>query len=415
MIRRVYFFVLLLVSSFSVLAGFSPITVCGHEPEAHIPFIYHKLHYGLTWFHGNNPDVQAYCQQFVPGHPNLFFQKFRQNSLIMIHGWSPATVDRHWRINFNANDFHGPDVKNTAAAWLSGTKSASWNIGVFYWNQFADEMPASDTVADMVQAVSNAEQKIWRRGLKPYGVGLRWRDDQGVYHPSFIHQNMAQLFYKNYVAAFRGYQGHVRIVGESLGAQLTIAGAMEIDKHHLEDGVPLPTQIVLLDPVFTPVKYPFLNDKTTYDVALKDVIQLKKDGVIVTGFRTSSAGTNAFMRDNTALLNQTVFSNMVPCVYDLYDVQHRHETGVWWYMLSYGLDRVPVDWDSKLSFVSSAPYAGSSLQYLREYMGDDKPMFTSAVAYNNSHFCIGGDDNFLNNIVLWPKWHMSEKPKDLSK
>ena len=150
-------------------------------------------------------------------------------------------------------------------------------------------------------------------------------------------------------------------------------------------------------------------------MALKDVEQLEKDGVIVTGFRTSSAGTNAFMQDNTPLLNKTVFSNIKPCVFASSDVQHRHETGVWWYMLSYGLDSVPVDWDPKFPFVNSAPFALSSVDYLRSYMGEDKPMFSSMITYNKSHFCMGGENQFPANIVLWSKWRMQEMAKDSKK
>jgi len=65
--------------------------------------------------------------------------------VVYTHGWELDRIRQRYRETFNyaANDAeHGSDVC-TADAWLE----SGWNVGIFYWDQYADEISVFDCEA----------------------------------------------------------------------------------------------------------------------------------------------------------------------------------------------------------------------------------------------------------------------------
>jgi hypothetical protein len=172
-------FILLMLSPILLLAAISaPISkflaMCFGEPTqankkgssedetAHNSSSYpSSLDYGIYWFgKGNLPE------KFVRKQNNRFFDPTKP-SVINVHGFQKTVTGRGFRETFNCYYNYGRnpgenfgfsqkwDV-DAADAWID----QGWNVGCFYWNQFADE----DDVKD-------AETKVWTdQGDK----GMRW-------------------------------------------------------------------------------------------------------------------------------------------------------------------------------------------------------------------------------------------------
>jgi len=79
--------------------------------------------------------------------------------VIFAHGWQPwISQSNPPDFVYDTNDGRTSGSDDTATAWIND----GWNIGIFYWNQFADE-PTD---------VRYAEAKIWTaNGPKD----MRWR------------------------------------------------------------------------------------------------------------------------------------------------------------------------------------------------------------------------------------------------
>ena len=103
---------------------------------------------GLHWFgHDNHCEKMVWAEAEGAGPGQRCFDPSKP-SVIYVHGFARRTTARRFRETFNwaHNDAaYGLDV-NAADAWLD----AGWNVGIFYWNQLADEEMPQDT-----------ESKIW--------------------------------------------------------------------------------------------------------------------------------------------------------------------------------------------------------------------------------------------------------------
>jgi hypothetical protein len=180
-------------------------------------------------------------------------------TIIFIHGWQPMTVVDKNRFDFCYNYDLAKDEPakrvNTLTQWKD------WNVGVFYWNQYADELSPYD-----------AEAKIYSTsGSK----GMRWKYDWtntegGKVKTSYCSKKQAncvmpsnsedepidivQMAYQSYTAAMPAAKSYtsdsVRIAGQSLGTQIAIqlTGKLLLDPQ----GSPEPTRLALMDPYFTP-------------------------------------------------------------------------------------------------------------------------------------------------------------------
>ena len=344
----------------------SSVMLCGHEKN---PLIYTTLNYGLYWF--ADIDHLPYCTK---NKDNVqFFNSNKPHTLIFVHGWLPYSVHQHKRFSFNAEDISGPKVTDLIAPWLKGDSGDKkpWNVGVFYWNQFSDESPNKTDTHSLMQAVHNAESKIWSAHD---AVNMRWRNAQDQFNlfNADHNQTIPDLFYENYANSLKNYSGDVRLVGASLGTQIVIETAKRIDDAVQARVLPknlLPRQIVLLDPVITDS-----HNSAHMKTLLADLMQLEKDGVVVSGYRTSILGdTLLHTDDNTDLLKYTAFSQINPCNYSIFALMSRHTAGIWWYFLSYQLTHVPIVGDP----TQSAPFANLPEDQLKALMSPDAPGFKS--------------------------------------
>lgn len=125
-------------------------------------------------------------------------------------------------------------------AWFQN----GWNVGMWYWDQFADET-----------CVRDVEYKIWNRGQRP----LRWvsNDCSGAdyfgieSHHEYTGKShsIIDLCAADMRSVLQGFSGpELRFIGESLGTQL-IAGCAAV-LHQGGDRM-APNRVVLLEPAFT--------------------------------------------------------------------------------------------------------------------------------------------------------------------
>lgn len=182
-------------------------------------------------------------------------------TMIFIHGDQPMTVLHHKRFdlcfNYLQNNGKRSPMKNTLTAWKN------WNVGIFYWSQFADDVEGKG-ISAFVDAITHPEMKIYSANNK---AGMRWAylNQQGKIafcsvsdsHCAQLPMNIAgrplgvrMLAYYSYLNAFpKNYDRPIRIAGQSLGTQLAVqlAGLVADNPH-----APQPSQLTLLDPYFTP-------------------------------------------------------------------------------------------------------------------------------------------------------------------
>lgn len=230
-----------------------------------------QLDYGIYWFGLGNVS-----QKSVPGLANPYYNPARP-TVIYIHGWQKdsSLTSKRETFNYKLNDpTYGVDV-NMADAWIN----KGWNIGIFYWNQFADE-----------PEVKNAETKIWTANGPQ---GMRWRKADGTYttvgSPS---KSVSDLFLEEYTNAM-WYQTNtnIRLLGHSLGNQVATRGAKlisdEVDAGRLPS--PLrPKRIALLDPFWSNGSKDYLGGKWTGELSREHVAALKLKSVVFERYKSSN-------------------------------------------------------------------------------------------------------------------------------
>lgn len=214
--------------------------------------------YGLYWFHVDSKiksreSVVRACDYADPKcaaqEKNYFDPK--KPTIIFIHGWVPFSVKSKGRFDFCyqyplSSKTESP-VFNTIAKWQG------YNVGVFYWNQFADEFQ----LLFPEEAVVAVEAKIY----SPNGSrGMEWKyldqagkvqmctdADTDCVRPN---QGIADLAFETYQKALpKSYHQELRITGQSLGTQIAIQLTAKIMQN---PSLPQPTSLVLMDPFFSP-------------------------------------------------------------------------------------------------------------------------------------------------------------------
>lgn len=255
-------------------------------------YYYDELDYGFYFFDaqpGTNPTADAVgCQKYVPGVANRFFDPTKP-TIIYVHGNAPGSVEQGSRENFLLSA-GGLNVQSHNI-W----KAQGWNVAIFYWIQFADEGLAHSAPPVRV------EQKIYDHNA---GVGMRWKNSSNNFVNSGLNRPVKNLFAEKYLEIFNsGYSGaEIRIVGNSLGGNLTMAGLLRL--HRL--GAPrMPSRVTLMDPFWSPVynptmatllNYPLRSVNFDENVTSSDEYGglsaeiLKNRGIAIEYFRTSLLG-----------------------------------------------------------------------------------------------------------------------------
>lgn len=319
-------FLAILVSTVGTVGFVHPAARGAVAPSTYSPY---ELGYGLYWFGLNGAN-----QRFVPGETNPYFDPAKP-TLIFVHGWQPFLS--HEVPTF---DFAGTD---TAGGWVN----AGWNVGIFVWNQFADETTgvSGSWFGDGAppQGVLDAEAKVWT----PDGPqGMRWRDwddfIDGYSDPPAGTPSAGALFYQAYVSALtdQPYTGDViRIAGHSLGNQMAVRLTDLVDQAIADGEVPeplRPTRVALLDPYWSPDARTYLEGRTTGDVVREYVADLTTSGTLFEWYWSSDWTTPPQGDANDALKPMTFYAVMDPA-YTTQDVD-KHLAARHLYFWSYSFD-----------------------------------------------------------------------------
>jgi len=285
-----------------------------------------NLSYGLYWY-GEGDTYKKH----VPGQYNSNFNK-NKKTVIFAHGWQNGAMAKgsHESFNFRRMSSKFRD-KDLADKWID----KGWNIGIFYWREFADE-----------GWVGDAESKIW----SPFGLrGMRMRDVNGNHHPAPQHikqkKSVSDLFFEAYKSAMTGYQGNnIRLAGHSLGNQLVIATSKKINdavnRGHMAQNL-RPERLALLDPFYTNLPKPFWFGKTVGTASYDILKVLRDDGVIIEYYQNSAVdafgtimGTAFDGGSATKIKNISAYQNVRPWYIPAWDIGTKHVSAHYHYFQS---------------------------------------------------------------------------------
>ncbi|KZY78097.1 cell adhesion protein, partial [Oleiphilus sp. HI0069] len=206
------------------------------------------LDYGLHWARVQNGAENQVKAIEADGTINETISNYYDDSkptVIYFHGWqNGSSQDGYDREDFTfANNGNSLSHKS----W----KQRGWNVGVFYWNQFADEAEVKD-----------AEAKMWSaNGPK----GMRYRLDDGSYSTSQApNKSVGEIAFEQITAVLANNNKNLRFAGHSLGNQLAVYVAKQINdginEGTLSDNV-MPDRIALLDPFWSKNGKSYLGDE----------------------------------------------------------------------------------------------------------------------------------------------------------
>ena len=278
---------------------------------------FNNLDHGLYWFgYGDT------WQKAVPGQSNAYYNASKP-TLIYVHGWQNGSTQKKNRETFNRKDAGGPDL-DLAYAWLA----AGYNVGILYWNQFADEGEVKD-----------AEAKIWTASGPR---AMRWRNSSGVYSAG-PNISAGELLFRSYRDNLAGYSGsNIRLVGHSLGNQMAIVITKKISDAVSAGSMNsklLPKRVALLDPFYSNQAKSYLGNKWVGEVCRSYVSELKSKGVIFEAYRSSGASSTGFIGDsNSGLMNMTAFSELKPWYFGSTQLTEKHNAAVWHYLWSFSFN-----------------------------------------------------------------------------
>lgn len=274
------------------------------------------LDYGLYWF-GKDQASEKYT-----GAANSYYDDSKP-TMIYVHGWkSGSSENDYWRENFSFlhNEEYGDDV-DEAAAWID----EGWNVGIFYWNQFADETNVYD-----------AEAKIWSATANQ---GMRYRQSDGSYSteqsPSIP---ASQLMAETIAAALaNNSNGYLVLHGHSLGAQMALVSAYRLTKMAEEGSVSasmIPDQLVMSDPYWTNFWQGYLSWQWTGEVSRTYVSYMIDNYNLLVSMTRSSGICDLSLGDcNDDMTKMVAFQRLRPWYLDSTDVAAKHSMADdWWTM-----------------------------------------------------------------------------------
>jgi uncharacterized protein YjdB len=277
---------------------------------------YNTLDYGLYFFNSNR-EAQKWT-----GAANSYFNPAKP-TMIYIHGWQKGATQGLRRETFDRSEAQaGIDL---TTAW----KNAGWNVGICYWNQFADE-----------NEVKDAEAKVWSAAGPQ---AMRWRKADGSYGASALNISAGTMCANAIASALANIPAtsQLRLVGHSLGSQMVINVAQQLSDKVDAGQLPAkarPARVALLDPAFLKDARSYLNNRWTGEVARGIVSFLKTKGVIFEAYRSSGVTSNGFIGDaNYDLLKMCAFTELESSYYGITDFANKHEMAVWWYFWSMSL------------------------------------------------------------------------------
>ena len=311
--------------------------------------------YGLYWFNYFNE-----CQKAYPNQNNDYFDP-NKRTMIFIHGWQNGSTMNQFRRTFVEEDIIS-EAGSLSTYWID----QGYNVGILYWNQFADE-----------REVQDAEAKIWTND-GPRGMRWRYRTNSGsVSYSSLNTQNsVSDLLFHQLTENLAHYQGQeLRIVGHSLGSQLAILLAHRLYKNNVSNTLK-PTRVALLEAFFSNGRKSYLNDRWTGEQARIYVKELKSKGVIFEAYRSSSTSSTVFVGDeNEELLEMTAFSELRPWYFNVVQQREKHTAVISHYLWSMGFDAPQIENSNQKGLSARTPNSMvknimKSNQQLRQSAGE---------------------------------------------
>lgn len=278
-----------------------------------------NLDFGIWWFNDKGE-----AQKYIPGIPNQFYDPSKP-VVLYVHGWQKSSVtNNYWReVPYLWNDKYTSNV-NTGTFW----KQKGYNLGVFYWDQFADE-----------DEVKDAEAKIWvgNNGLKQ----MRYKLSNGTYVSYSTAKSAGDLLYDAYKAALASNtSGYIRLVGHSLGNQmvtvLTYKAAVDAKNGSLAASL-VPKRVYLADPFWSKDGKTYLSGKWTGEVCRTYInYAISQFGVIVEQSKSTAIGGYLVGDENLDMRKMTAFFRIWPDFIPLTDAALQHSYAVLWYFWSMG-------------------------------------------------------------------------------
>jgi hypothetical protein len=218
------------------------------------------LYYGIQWWgRGNVLHPVVTDTTFLGQGPSKHFDP-RKPTVIYSHGWQPGGVTHTGLERLTSHTgVHMADL------WID----QGWNVGSFYWTQFADE-----------KDVHIAEEKIWDNCLESGQcrprAAMTWKDRHGNSH-SWKHgspKSVGQIFYDSVVACLAAADTSntsnfsLRLVGHSLGGGNVVAAGYKLAQAADAGRIPAalkPARIAMLDPHWSSYHVSDISDRM-YDL-----------------------------------------------------------------------------------------------------------------------------------------------------
>ena len=274
-----------------------------------------NLSYGLYWFGANNQYEKA---NSATANGGLYYDR-NKPTLILIHGWQSGRVSQQDRFVYFESGGGWPSV-DFANSWIA----AGYNVGIMYWDQFADESEVRDAEAKIWSATANRD--------------MRWRNSRGQYQ-SGPNQNVTELLLADYRTAMAGYRGDdIRLAGHSLGNQVALRLADELlslnNRGQVADNL-VPKRVSLLDTFYSNYPKRYLGWRWVGAVARDIVGRLKGAGVAIDSYRTSLVTSSPFVGDeNRGLQNQVAFVEQSTGFFNQFQQNEKHGAAIWLYLWS---------------------------------------------------------------------------------
>lgn len=309
------------------------------------------LDYGLYWFNANNNDVKGVAEDNSVYPVDSSYYDPSKKTVIYFHGWqNNSSTD-----NYRREDFYFDEMgSNTVQAW----KDDGWNVGVFYWNQFADEGEVKD-----------AEAKIWSaNGPK----AMRYRLSDGSYVNSGITKDLGTIAYEQIKAALSGNTSNIRFAGHSLGNQLATRTAKMF---HSSFPSLMPDRLELLDPFWSAGAKSYISNKWTGEQVRNDIRDMiSSDGLAVTWYKTSAILDLWIGDRNNSLESDVAYIHPAFWYLNSTQIADKHVHARHWYFASMDTappEEVTINWLNWRSQTGNTTASASATDArIKQMMGD---------------------------------------------
>jgi hypothetical protein len=305
--------------------------------------------YGLYWFKvGNSSQPEQVKKAYTPASLEPYFSNGKRNlapgpnqpklyaiikgayqkqlqragyfnsnkpTIIFIHGWSPNMTENKRRFSlcyqYKTSNTEYSKMYNT----LKYFKAKGWNVGIFYWTQFADQLYIPKVESKIYPNIpfssrswvyldKNNQIQTCSNTLNKHCMALP-KNARGQ------QDSVSELAFHAYADGLpANYQQNIRIAGFSLGSQVAIQLTHQIvQNQHL----PQPSRLVLLDPYFSKIT-PMGLGQSVSQVSAADITNIvstmnaNNHPFAISMYRTSDLSETAY--DNL-VKNKSDVSNMI--------------------------------------------------------------------------------------------------------